>query len=251
MPALLDQLRQGKTLIFGHRGASGNAPMNTLPAFELAAEHGADGIELDVWLSKDGEVVVIHDTAVDKTTNGTGHIQQMSLAELQELDAGSWFAESFQGTRIPTLDEVFETVGKRLFINVELKSITVKTDGLEKAVAEKIRQHNLADCVIISSFNPFALRRFRREMPEVPIGFLYAPDIPRYLQFILLGFPHEARHPSQDMVNAAYMAWARRRKYCVNVWTVNDPQRALELRDLGVNGIITDYPGKMREALRG
>lgn len=251
MQTLLNDFYQGRTLIFGHRGASADAPMNTLPAFEMAAARGADGIELDVWRSKDGEIVIIHDASVDATTNGTGLVQQMTLAQLRELDAGSHFSPQFAGTRIPTLDEVFEAVGHRLLINVELKSETVGTDGLEALVAEKIRRHNLVRRVIISSFSPFALRRFRRLMPEVPVGFLYAEDVPRFLRLFMIGLPHEARHPHHTMIDAAYMDWARRSGYRVNTWTVNDPRRAAELRDLGVNALITDQPGKLREALGG
>lgn len=249
MQTLLNDFYRGRTLVFGHRGASAHAPMNTLPAFELAAEQGADGIELDVWRSKDGEAVIIHDASVDATTDGTGFVQQMTFAQLRELDAGSHFSPQFAGTRLPTLDEVFEAVGHRLLINVELKSETLGTDGLEALVVEKIRRHNLARRVIVSSFSPFALRRFRRLMPEVPIGFLYAEDVPRYLRLFMIGLAHEARHPHHTMIDTTYMAWARRQQYRVNTWTVNDPRRAVELRDLGVNAIITDSPGEIREAL--
>lgn len=251
MQSILDDLYHGQTLIFGHRGASADAPMNTLPAFELAAAQGADGIELDVWLSKDGQVVIIHDATVNGTTDGTGRVQELTLAQLRELDAGGWFDPSFAGTRIPTLDETFEAVGGRLIINVELKSESTRDNGLERAVAEKIRHFQLQRRVIVSSFNPFALRRFRRLMPDVPIGFLYAPDVPRILRLFMLGVPHQARHPHHSMIDAAYMQWARRRGYRVNTWTVNDPARAAALRDLGVDAIMSDHPGKMREALRG
>ncbi|MBI5669733.1 MAG: glycerophosphodiester phosphodiesterase [Chloroflexi bacterium] len=251
MQTLLDELYHGRTLVFGHRGASADAPMNTLPAFELAARQGADGIELDVWRTKDGEIVIVHDAVVDKTTDGTGLVQQMTTAQLHELDAGSWFGPQFARTRIPTLDEVFEAVGQRLIINVELKSETVGTDGLEALVADKIRRHNLAQRVIVSSFSPFALRRFRRLLPEVPIGFLYAEDVPRFLRLFMIGLPHEARHPHHTMIDADYMDWARHSGYRVNTWTVNDLARAVELRDLGVDAIMSDHPGKVREALGG
>ncbi|MFZ4814035.1 MAG: glycerophosphodiester phosphodiesterase, partial [Phototrophicaceae bacterium] len=112
-------------LVFGHRGAMAYAPMNTLAAFELAAQQGAHGIELDVWLSADDALVVIHDFEVNHTTNGEGRVGSMSLAEIKALDAGSWFSPEFAGTQIPTLDEVFETVGKKVFVNVEIKSVSM------------------------------------------------------------------------------------------------------------------------------
>ena len=109
-----------RPVIFAHRGASAHAPENTIAAFELALAQQADAIELDVKLSSDGYVVVHHDDTVDRTTNGNGRIKDLSLAQLRSLDAGSFFAEKFRGEKIPTLEDVFEAVGKRTFINVEL-----------------------------------------------------------------------------------------------------------------------------------
>ena len=109
---------QGRTLVFGHRGARAYAPMNTIPAFELALKQGTDGVELDTHLSSDGVLIVLHDFTVDSTTDGNGYAKDMTLSELKELDAGKKFGEAFIGTCIPTLDEVFEAVGKKLFINV-------------------------------------------------------------------------------------------------------------------------------------
>jgi glycerophosphoryl diester phosphodiesterase len=251
--AALDELYSGRPfpLIFGHRGASAGAPMNTLPAFELAAQQGADGIELDVRLSKDRQVIIIHDAQVDKTTDGHGTAAHKTLAELRELDAGGWFAPAFRNTRIPTLDEVFEAVGKRLIINIELKSEAFFTDGLEQVVADRVRFFGLERCVIVSSFNPLALRRFRRLLPETPLGFLYAPDAPRHLRLLAAGLTCEALHPHHSMINADYMAQARKQNRRVHTWTVNDINRALVLRDLGVEAIITDSPALLREALGG
>src|SRR5690242_18182539 len=126
----------GQMLVFGHRGASAYAPMNTLPAFELAALQGADGVELDVHFSKDKQLIVLHDFTVDHTTNGTGFARDMTLAELKTLDAGSKKDPKFAGVQIPTLDEVFAAIGQKLYINVEIKSETAETDGVEQAVAD-------------------------------------------------------------------------------------------------------------------
>jgi glycerophosphoryl diester phosphodiesterase len=252
MQSILDAMYKNRTLVFGHRGASAYAPMNTIPAYELAAEQGADGIELDVHRSKDGYAVIVHDFTVDHTTDGSGRVDSMTLAELKALDAGSWFGESFKNTRIPTLDEVFEAVGRRLFVNVEIKSESLTTDGVEQVVADVIARHHMQQRVILSSFNPLTLQRFRAIMPDVPIGFLYAPDVPADIQGLMrqIGLPHEARHPYHAMIDSAYMAWAKSEGYRVNTWTVNDPARAVELRNLGVDGIITDKPDVILQALR-
>lgn len=237
-------------LIFGHRGARAYAPMNTIPSFELALAQGADGVELDVRLSRDGEMIIMHDDRVDATTNGEGFVHDLTLAEIQALDAGSWFSNSYKGARVPTLDEVFETIGRRTRINVEIKSENADETGIEAKVADAIRRHNLAPSIIISSFNPLTLGRFRAVMPEVPIGFLYAPESPPFLFDLMAELPHEARNPYFEQIDAELMAWAKREGYRVNTWTVNDPAKAVELTALGVDCIITDNPDTILAAVR-
>ena len=240
----------GETLVFGHRGAKALAPMNTIAAFELAAEQGADGIELDVHLSRDGQLVVIHDETVDSTTDGQGRVADLTVAELKRLDAGAWYAEGFAGQRIPTLDEVFDAFGHSLLINVEIKSARESIDRVEKRLADCVRRHGLREKVILSCFDPVVLRRVKGMMPMVMMGFLYQPDMPAALYLPLKQLWHEARHPREDMVDEGYMKWARAQGYFVNVWTVNDEERTLELQRLGVNAIITDDPGRILRALR-
>ena len=196
-------------LVFGHRGARAYAPQNTIPAFELAVEQGAQGIELDVHRSRDGHLVIMHNFDVDETTDGRGRITEKTLAEIKTLDAGVKFAPEFAGTPMPTLDEVFEAVGKRLFINVEIKSMSADTDGVEQSVAECIRRHAMETRVIISSFNPLALSRFRAALPDVPIGFLYAKESPAVVFDMIKTIPHEADHPHFSLIDAALMAEAQ------------------------------------------
>jgi glycerophosphoryl diester phosphodiesterase len=248
--SILDRMVNGRTLVFGHRGANAYAPMNTLPAFLLAAEQGADGVELDVHLSKDKQLIVLHDFTVDHTTNGKGYARDMTLAELKALDAGSHKSAQYKGVQIPTLDEVFEAIGQKLYVNVEIKSETEETDGVEQAVADCLRRNNMQERVIVSSFNPLALKRFREIMPDVPIGYLYVAEAQPFAE-LMETLPHEARHPHHPMIDRAYMEWAKSNHYRVNTWTVNDPARAVELRDMGVDAIITDAPDIMLEALRG
>lgn len=248
--ATLNKIYTGKTLVFGHRGASAYAPMNTLPAFELAVEQGADGVELDVHLSQDGQLIVLHDFTVDHTTDGHGYARDMTLAQIKQLDAGGWKGAQFKGVRIPTLDEVFAAVGHKLYINVEIKSETVETDGVEQKVAECIAKNGMTERVIVSSFNPLALKRFREITPEVPIGYLYMAGEQPFAE-VMEKLAHEARHPQYTMIDQAYMDWAKQSGYRVNTWTVNDPLRAVELQNMGVDAIITDTPDVMLEALRG
>lgn len=232
---------------FAHRGACAVAPENTLSAFARAFELGADGIELDVQLSADGILVVCHNFEVDQTSNGHGRIATLSLAELKQLDFGSWFGPQFAGERIPTLDEVFDSLSPPALVNIELKSMSLRDNGLEAAVAALVRRRAVYDRVIVSSFNPVVLRRLRRLDSHIEIGLLYAPNLPIILARAWLRpwvRPH-ALHPEQTLVDTNYMAWARRRGYAVNVWTVNEAAAMRRLIDVGVTSIITDYPDRL------
>ena len=244
--SLIDTMYATKPLIFGHRGARAYAPMNTLPAFELALKQGADGIELDVHRSKDGYPVIVHDFHVDHTTNGTGLIAEKTLSELKALDAGSWFSPEFTGVQIPTLDEVFEAVGKQLLINVEIKAETLETDGVEQVVVDCIVRHGMAERVLITSFNAPTLVRFRALMPAVPVGYL--TEIP-YTE-LPTDATYEAFNPNYRLVTPEMVEACRTRNIRINVWTLNDPQAAVDLAQMGVEGIITDNPDLIVQAIK-
>jgi len=292
----LNHLYQDRVLNFAHRGASHDAPENTLAAFRLAREMGADGVELDVQASKDGEAVVIHDFTVDATTDGQGPVKDETLAELKELDAGSWFDARFAGERIPTLQEVIDEVGHQLLLAIELKvkgfgcaglalrqalgpqalvldplSLGQRTkgdkyraqglraqdaalrqsSGLAAEVVRLIEDHNLVHRAIVSSFNPFALRRVKRLNSRISTGLIYSFDLPAHLirpLFLLLADP-DALHPEKHLVTQKYMRWARERDYRVNAWTVDEPAEMKRLIALGVDGIITNRPDVLRDVL--
>ena len=242
-----------RTLNIAHQGASAAAPSNTLAAFRRAAELGADGIELDVHFSADGVPVVIHDFTVDRTTDGTGRVAELTLATLKELDAGSWFDPAFAGEQIPTLAEVFETVGPHLLINVELKALPTGKDGLEQAVVDLVEAHHLADRVLLSSFNPFAIRQVRRLSPHLPIGLLYA-DTPllrlaRVLAGLMRSLHPEAMHPHWSVVDPAAVRRVHARGQRLIVWTVDDPDHMQQLARWGVDGIITNRPDRLLKVL--
>ena len=236
-------------MVYGHRGFSAAAPMNTLAAFELAADLGADGVELDVQLSRDGHAVVIHDFTVDATTNGSGNVSEMSLSQLKALDAGSWFDAAWRGSQIPTLAEVFEAVGRRLLVNVEIKTLPHQDDGIEKVVADEIGKAGMEDRVLVSSFNPLALQRFRAIWPQIPLARLTFAGMPAELFEMWRSVPCEVLHPGQDEIDEAFMQSARAGGYLVNTWTVNDEARARELEALGVDGIVSDHPDRMLACL--
>ena len=247
----LDNLYQGRVLNFAHRGANHDAPQNTLAAFRLAVEMGADGVELDVQASKDGEAVVIHNFTVDATTDGQGRVADKTLAELKELDAGSWFDARYAGQRIPTLQEVIVEVGHQLLLNIELKTRVFGSTGLIAEVVRLIEDHNLVHRVVVSSFNPFSLRQVKKLNPRIHTGLLYYFDLPAHLaRSVLLSLAGSgALHPEKHLINQKYMAWAKERGYRVNAWTVDEPAEMKRLIALGVDGIITNRPDVLREIL--
>ncbi len=240
-------------LIYAHRGARRVAPENTLPAFTAALQMGVDGIELDVHLTADGKLVVIHDFTVEKTTDGQGQIAQMTADEIARLDAGVRFDPSFVGTRVPTLNEVVELVGSRCRINIEIKSMDPYARDASDGVAALIRQRRLYEQVIVSSFNPITLIKMRHLDPAVALGVLYDDTMPAFLREVWAGplISPQAQHPVHRLVDVPYMRWAHAAGAQVNTWTVNELDEARRLADLGVTALITDVPDVLIAGLQG
>jgi glycerophosphoryl diester phosphodiesterase len=236
-----------KPLVIAHRGASAYAPENTLSAFNLALEMGADGIELDVSLTSDDIPVVIHDDTVDRTTNGHGAIDQMTLAQVQQLDACNKL-QKYRGEKIPTLEQVLRAVGTRGTVNIELKNLTLRTDGIEAATLAAIKNVGAMQRAMVSSFNPIALRRIYQLDPHVPRGLLYSPKLPIYLRRTWLRpLAHPtALHPHHSMITRECVAGAHRKGYKINTWTVDDPDEMKRLIELGVDAMMTNKPDVLR-----
>lgn len=233
-----DWLAAETPLILAHRGASADAPENTLEAFALAMAQGADGFEFDVQLTADNIPVILHDSLIERTTDGVGDVGSITFEELRQF-------KTRNGEPVPTLDEVFELLGAKPFYNIELKDFNLRDGGLETAVSQRIRAFNLEHRVLISSFNALALRRARRALGhDVPIARLHFPgrDLCSYLMT-----DAEADHPFFQTVNDKYMAWAHKRGYRVHAWTVDDPAEAQRLFGLGVHAVVTNRPQFIRE----
>lgn len=229
---------------FAHRGASAHAPENTMVAFRTALEQGAQAIELDVKCSADGEVIVLHDQTLDRTTNGSGDLRTFTLQHLKSLDAGAKFDEKFAGEKIPTLREVLDQFGQRLIINIELTNYATPGDDLVTRVASLVKQFQLESRVLFSSFNPMNLRKARALCPQVPCGLLALDGMAGWLARSRFAFyaPHEALHPylldvSEAMVKREHAAGRK-----VNVWTVNQPEDMERLFSWDVDAIFTDDP---------
>jgi glycerophosphoryl diester phosphodiesterase len=230
--------------IFAHRGASAHAPENTLAAFQLALAQNADGIELDVKLSSDGQVIVIHDPTVDRTTGAKGRVKDMTLADLRSLDAGSFFSENFKGEKIPTLEEVFETMGKRLFINVELTNYTTPRDHLVETVCMLVKKFNLQKHVMFSSFFARNLAKAGSYIPEVPRGLLALDGLGGAWarSFGYYFGKYQALHPYLSDVTPEQVGRVHRLKGRIHVWTVNKAEDMRRLFRWGVDAIFTDDP---------
>jgi glycerophosphoryl diester phosphodiesterase len=233
-----------RPVVFAHRGASAHAPENTIASFELALAQGADAIELDVKLSTDGYVIVHHDSTVDRTTDGKGKIQDLSLSALKKLDAGSSFSANFRGEKIPTLEEVFEALGKRTFINVELTNYKTPSDHLVEAVCMLVKKHQMQKRVLFSSFLASNLSKARSYLPDVPRGLLALRGIlgiwARSFGFVF--GKYQALHPYLSDMTQQEVARVHRLNRRIHVWTVNDEQDIRRLFGWGVDGIFTDDP---------
>src|SRR5687768_5615971 len=230
--------------IFAHRGASLQAPENTLAAFELAVAQDADGIELDATLSADGHVDVIHDTTVDRTTGTHGRVKDMSLAELRSLNAGAFFAEKYQREKVPTLEEVFEAVGKRIFVNVELTNYHTPGDHLVESVCMLVKKFGLQKQVLFSSFFASNLSKARGLLPEVPRGLLaFNGLLGAWARSFGFAFgKYQALHPNLQDVTPQQVQRVHRLKRRVHVWTVNTAEDMQRLFHWDVDAIFTDDP---------
>lgn len=238
-------------VIFGHRGACAHAPENTLASFKLAVEQSADFVELDAKLSADRQVMVHHDQTVDRTTNGTGRVNQLTCAQLKELDAGGKFNSKFYGEKIPTLDEVFKAVGKDILVNVELTNYASKNDDLVAKVVEVVKTNKMESRVLFSSFLPQNLTQANKLLPEAPVGLLCLEGIAGIFtrSFLYLGVSPENVHPYLQDTTEALVRREHKRGRRVNVWTVNDGEDMKRLFKIGVDGIFTDDPLKARSIL--
>ncbi|WP_454191559.1 glycerophosphodiester phosphodiesterase [Paenibacillus sp. Marseille-Q7038] len=235
-------------LIIAHRGAKGEAPENTIAAFELALQQGCDAFELDIHLSQDGEIMVIHDDTVRRTTNGNGFVKDMTQADLQQLDAGSWFDSSYQGESIPTLREVFEIAPPHLMINVEMKGGI--SEGVEEKLIALLEECDMYDQVIVSSFHFDSLRTLERLNPKVKTGLLYAQNFARpELLPNTAGVNAFSLHPYFIHVEEADFRSVQNEGLQMYAWTVNEEKVMTKLIEKGIDGIITDYPGRLKKIM--
>lgn len=227
-------------LKIAHRGYSEIYPENTIPAFLKAVEHGADMIEFDVHLSKDGHAVVIHDNDVDRTSNGTGVVKDMTLSELKELDFNFRKISELRFTAIPTLDEVIDAVPGHVLLNIELKNCPYKYEGIEETVIAILKRKNSFARAIVSSFDHFALEKVKKNAPELKTGMLYEGG--------WIFFQEEVQclnvysiHPAIDTLDIDQLCWARANGYLVFPWVAKTVKEIIFLKQKNIaDGVMVN-----------
>lgn len=264
LPAPTEQGRPtGSVLDIAHRGASGSAPENTLAAVDLALDQNAGYVEVDVQRSADGELVILHDTTLARTTDveqvfperSPWRVGDFTLEEIRRLDAGSWFAGRYAGEQVPTLREVVRTIGTRAGLLLEFKAPELYP-GIEADIDKELRSLPgyldaalAADRLVVQSFNHVSMRAFHELAPEVPVGLLYGY---RPTEAELAGASGwvEQVNPSYRVTDQALVEAVHAHGMTISVYTLNSGSLMREYIGLGVDGIITDYPAVLRDILR-
>ncbi|KAF1296166.1 glycerophosphodiester phosphodiesterase [Enterococcus sp. JM4C] len=231
------------TVVMAHRGSSGTRPENTLPAFSEAVRAKADGIELDVHLTKDRKLVVMHDEAVDRTTDGKGLIREMTLADIKTLHTGRWFSDEFSAAKVPTLKEVLALLVEknfRGFLNIELKTDKYEYPGIEKDVSDLLTSHQWPFTHWYSSFNMNSLERIHQLEPTTQLDYIMGTAESKAKRALECSFI-EGIHPKIDWVKEQGAAVQQYPK-AVRPWTINDEAEMQACFSQNLAGIITDFP---------
>lgn len=256
-------------LVIAHQGGEHLRPSNTLAAFEHAVDLGVDVLEMDVHGTADNELVLIHDATVDRTTDGTGNVNELTLAEIKALDAGHYWTDNDgasypyrgQGITIPTLDELITTF-PHMPLNIEIKQ---KEPSIAAQLCQLLQQHDLTEQVLIASFHETAMNEFRAACPTVATSMVQAEIVPFFvLSALFLGATYQASVPFVQVpeyrgglvpwgdlrvVNGRFVRDAQRQNVEVHVWTVNETADMERMLALGVDGIITDRPDRLLSLL--
>ncbi|MGL1887937.1 MAG: glycerophosphodiester phosphodiesterase family protein [Reichenbachiella sp.] len=260
----IEDIRKRNFKIVGHKGASGVAPENTLASFQKAIDLGADMIEIDVHYTKDGEVVVFHDETVDRTTNGTGMIHKMTLAEVKALDAGSWFGDhdQYRGEQIPTLQETIDLIHGKIELVIDIKSKGhLYYEGFSKRIVEIINEKGAKDWTVVQAYEEVYLEdAFEADSTIQMKKIMMGEEETHLLAFYVNAksfTDHRNKHEFYNTLNPHFTTLSQRRLfrfkargYKVFTYVVNEREDMIKMLNMGVDGIITDYPDRMLEIKR-
>ncbi|MFD2806867.1 glycerophosphodiester phosphodiesterase [Litchfieldia salsa] len=233
-----------KILSIAHRGASGYAPENTFAAFDKAIEMDVDYLELDVQMTKDNHLVIIHDPKVNRTTNGKGFVKDLTLSQIKSLDAGSWFGEEFRGERIPTFKEILNVYGDKVGLLVELKNPSLYP-GIEKKVSDAINNYSLFSeqnpSIKVQSFDLSSLRSLKKHLPLIDVGLLINRMI-NYRKLLKVEKDIDFINMQKRYITRHIVLQAHQLNLKIYAWTVNELRDLTYLLHLGIDGAIVDYP---------
>ena len=234
---------------YAHRGASGYFPENTMLSFRKAIELGATGIETDVQMTSDGVLVLIHDEYVNRTTNGSGLVKDFTYADLNNLDAGSWFNENYNSEKIPMAEQlIILAKSNNILLNLELKNGEVMYPGIEEKLIEMLCKYKYEDKVILSSFNHYSMVHCKEISKEIKTGLLYMSGL-YHPEVYCKHTGADALHPYFCSINKEIIDSAKKEGLLVNPFTVNDEACMKNLIEAGVDGLITNYPDKLKNLL--
>lgn len=237
--------------IIAHRGASSTFPENTLAAFRKVVQLPVDGVELDVHLTKDRHLVVIHDETINRTSNGKGYIKDMTLAQLRQYDYGSWFDDKFCGERIPTLREVLQLfIHSHHQIHIELKTDVFSYEGIEELVLREVLTYGMEKRVVISSFNHESIQHVIELAPYIKVAALFSDLLVDYLAYAR-EIPVKEFHVSKSCARQQPVKQLVQAGFPVRVYTVNKVEDMEYFEKLGAEAIFTDKPEKMWEQVYG
>lgn len=235
-----------KALLFGHRGARGLAPENTIPGIQTALQFGINFVEIDVQCSRDNKLVVMHDSEVDRTTNGHGFVHELDSGYIRSLDAGIKFNDSFKNTPVPFLEDIFDFIkDKEIRVNVEIKNAPFRFDKITELVAGAIAAYDYYNKIIVSSFDHVILQQVRELDPKIHTAVLYAERLVHFEQYVKeLGV--SAVHPHYHWVTQELVNSMHKINIAVNTWVINDPQVYRYYSRMGVDSIGTDFPDRFQ-----
>jgi glycerophosphoryl diester phosphodiesterase len=241
-------MNKDKTLVLGHRGAMGLAPENTAVSFERALDEGADGVEFDVQMTRDGELVVIHDQNLERVTGKKSLVKDITLKEIKELDVGSHFQDDFAGQEILTLDETLDIVKKCSVINIEIKNGPVIYPKIEEKVISTVEKYGISDRIIISSFNHYTVRKFKELSPKLTCGVLHMAGLYQPWKYAKM-VGADAVHPYGLSITPKLVEKCQAEGVMVNVFGVNEERMLKKVIEAGPDMVITDYPAKALKLL--
>ncbi|TCS82555.1 glycerophosphodiester phosphodiesterase [Tepidibacillus fermentans] len=231
--------------VIAHRGASAISPENTMIAFQRAIHIGADAIETDVQMTKDGHLVLIHDERVNRTTNGSGFVKDYTLNELRKLDAGSWFSSVYQNEKIPMIDEFFTLIKSTdIWVNVEIKNGYFMYPGIEEKLIGKIKEYDLLSRVVVSSFNHYSLLKIHQIAPYIKTAILYMTNLFEPWNYARM-IGASSLHPYKKSLSKEIVDYAHQMGFTVYPFTVDDKEEMKNLIQMGVEGIMTNVPDRL------